>query len=84
MYNKVRCGYWIKIYNFIFDNTTFMLCSNKVRGKYYAKELAALTGNKQQVISRIEKKKSIPTIRTFSYILEALGYELQIVKKESI
>ena len=43
-----------------------------------------MTGNKQQDISRIEKKKSIPTIRTFSHILEALGYELQIVKKKSI
>ena len=40
-----------------------------------------MTGNKQQDISRIEKKKSIPTIRTFSHILEALGYELQIVKR---
>ena len=48
------------------------------------KELAALTGNKQQVISRIERKESIPTIRAFSNILDALGYELQIVKKESI
>lgn len=40
-----------------------------------------MTGNKQQDISRIEKKKSIPTIRTFSHILDALGYELQIVKR---
>ena len=48
------------------------------------KKIAALTGNKQQDISRIEKKKSIPTIRTFSHILEALGYKLQIVKKKSI
>lgn len=48
------------------------------------KELAVLTGNKQQVISRIERKESIPTIRAFSNILDALGYELQIVKKESI
>ena len=48
------------------------------------KELAALTGNKQQVIPRIERKESIPTIRAFSNILDALGYELQIVKKESI
>ena len=48
------------------------------------KELAALTGNKQQVISRIERKESIPTIRAFSHILDALGYELQIVKKKSV
>ena len=44
------------------------------------KELAELTGNKQQVISRIERKESIPTIRAFSRMLDALGYELQIVK----
>ena len=48
------------------------------------KELAALTGNKQQVISRIERKESIPTIRAFSHMLDALGYELQIVKKKSV
>lgn len=48
------------------------------------KELASLTGNKQQVISRIERKESIPTIRAFSHMLDALGYELQIVKKKSV
>ena len=48
------------------------------------KELAELTGNKQQVISRIERKESIPTIRAFSRILDALGYELQIVKKKTV
>lgn len=47
------------------------------------KELAALTGNKQQVISRIERKESIPTIKVFCNMLNALGYELQIVKKKS-
>ena len=48
------------------------------------KELASLTGNKQQVISRIERKESIPTIIAFSHILDALGYELRIVKKKSV
>lgn len=47
-------------------------------------KLASLTGNKQQVISRIERRESIPTIRLFSKILDALGYELQIVKKKPI
>ena len=47
-------------------------------------ELASLTGNKQQVISRIERKESIPTIRAFIHILDALGYELRIVKKKSV
>lgn len=49
--------------------------------KMTQKELAALTGNKQQVISRIERRESIPTIRVFSHLLDAMGYELQIVKK---
>ena len=48
------------------------------------KELASLTGNKQQVISRIERKESIPTIRSFRHMLDAFGYELQIVKKKSV
>lgn len=48
------------------------------------KELASLTGNKQQVISRIERKESIPTIRAFSHMLDVLGYELKIVKKKSV
>jgi DNA-binding phage protein len=40
-----------------------------------------MTGNKQQVISRIERKDNSPSVKTFSNILKALGYELQIVKK---
>ena len=44
-------------------------------------QLANLTGNKQQVISRIEKKENMPSLRMFCNILSALGYELQIVKK---
>lgn len=60
------------------------MVSLRKQEKITQKELAALTGNKQQVISRIERKESIPTIRAFSNILDALGYELQIVKKESI
>lgn len=43
--------------------------------------LAELTGNRQQVISRIEKKENNPSLRMFCNILSALGYELQIVKK---
>lgn len=49
--------------------------------KITQKQLADVTGNKQQVISRIENKESSPNLRTFSNILNALGYELQIVKK---
>lgn len=60
------------------------MISLRKQEKITQRELAELTGNKQQVISRIERKESIPTIRAFSHILDALGYELRIVKKNSI
>lgn len=60
------------------------MISLRKQEKLTQKELALLTGNKQQAISRIERKESIPTIRAFSHILNALGYELQIVKKKSL
>lgn len=47
-------------------------------------QLAAITGSKQQVISRIEKKESSPSLKIFCSILNALGYELQIVKKQNV
>ena len=42
--------------------------------------LAELTGNKQQAISRIEKKEHSPSLKLFYSIVNALGYELKIVK----
>ena len=45
-------------------------------------ELAELTGSKQQLISRIEKKENSPSLRMFCNMLQALGYELQIVKRQ--
>ena len=45
-------------------------------------DLAKLTGSKQQVISRIEKKENSPSLRMFCNMLQALGYELQIVKRK--
>lgn len=60
------------------------MISLRKKEKITQKELATLTGNKQQTISRIERKESIPTIRAFSHLLDALGYELQIVKKRSV
>lgn len=47
-------------------------------------QLAAITGSKQQVISRIEKKESSPSLKIFCSMLNALGYELRIVKKQGI
>lgn len=47
-------------------------------------ELAELTGNKQQAISRMEKKEHSPSLKLFCNMVNALGYELQIVKKNQI
>ena len=44
-------------------------------------QLALITGNKQQVISRIEKRENCPSLKTFCNLLSAIGYELKIVKK---
>ena len=50
--------------------------------KKRAKELGAmLIGNKQQVISRIERRENNPSLKMFVNILDVLGYELKIVKK---
>ena len=51
--------------------------------KIIQSELAMLTGNKQQVISRIERKENNPSLKMFAHILDVLGYELRIVKKGS-
>lgn len=44
-------------------------------------QLAQMTGNKQQSISRIEKKLVKPSLATFCKIINSLGYDLKIVKK---
>ena len=45
-------------------------------------ELAKKSGNKQQVISRIEKKENSPTLKTLCSILNTMGYELVIELKK--
>ena len=47
-------------------------------------ELAKMTGNTQQAISRLEKKNHSPSLQTFCSILDALGYGLVIEKKGAI
>lgn len=44
-------------------------------------ELAEMTGSSQQSISRIEKKTHSPSMKVLMDIINALGYELRIVKK---
>lgn len=43
-------------------------------------QLAKLTGNKQQAISRIEKKEHSPSLKLFYSMINALGYDIKIVK----
>lgn len=45
------------------------------------KELADSIGSKQQAISRVEKKEHCPSLKLFCSMINALGYELKIVKK---
>ena len=47
-------------------------------------ELAEMTGNSQQAISRFEKKTHSPSLKLFANIVNALGYELQIVKRSNV
>lgn len=44
-------------------------------------ELAQMIGSKQQVISRLEKNEHSPSLKLFHSVVNALGYDLQIVKK---
>ncbi|MBQ3076135.1 MAG: helix-turn-helix transcriptional regulator [Clostridia bacterium] len=59
------------------------MISLRKQKKITQSELAKLTGNKQQVISRIERKENNPSLKLFTHILDVLGYELRIVKKRS-
>ena len=45
-------------------------------------ELAEKSGNKQQAISRLEKKENSPTLKTVCSILNALDYEIRLVPKK--
>lgn len=47
-------------------------------------ELAKMTGNTQQAISRLEKKNHSPSLQAFCNILDALGYGLSIERKVTI
>ena len=43
-------------------------------------ELAKIVGVKQQAISRLENKEHSPSLKLFFCIVNALGYDLKIVK----
>jgi len=45
-------------------------------------ELAIKSGNRQQVISRIENKENSPTLKTICSLLSAMDYEILLVPKQ--
>ena len=45
-------------------------------------ELAKITGNKQQAISRIEKREHSPSLKSFCNMVSALGHDIEIVKRK--
>lgn len=47
-------------------------------------ELAKMIGSKQQAISRLESKEHSPSLKLFYSILDVLGYELTIKKKNTV
>ena len=44
-------------------------------------KLAELTGNKQQAISRMEKNEHSPSLKLFCNMVNALGYDIKLVKQ---
>ena len=44
-------------------------------------ELAKRSGNKQQVISRIENKENSPTLKTLCSLLDVLDYDIVFVPR---
>ncbi len=53
----------------------------RVQQNISQKELAGKVGLKQQNISRLEKKEHSPSLKLFYSVVNALGYDLQIVKR---
>ena len=47
-------------------------------------ELAEKSGNKQQVISRIENKENSPTLKTLCSILDVLEYDIQFIPRQRV
>ena len=51
--------------------------------KISQKKLSELTGNTQQAISRLERKENCPSLKLFVSLVDALGYEVILKKKNS-
>ena len=60
------------------------LCEIRKQKKITQEQLAEMTGNKQQAIFRAENNMHSPSLRLFCNMVNALGYEIEIVKKGSV
>lgn len=60
-----------------------MICARKQAGLTQT-QLAKLTNNQQQAISRMEKRENSPSLRTVCKIFDVLGLELKVSKKQSV
>ena len=47
-------------------------------------ELARMSNSTQQEISRLEKREHSPTLATICKIVNSMGYELKVARKEAI
>jgi DNA-binding XRE family transcriptional regulator len=72
-----------KNYNLIKEQYTLIQQVTKIRKEMglTQKDLADKIGVKQQVISRLENEKHVPTLDNFIKILEGLDLELTIKKR---
>lgn len=72
---------------YVSDSDTKLIdCLVQIRKKenISQSELAKMVGIKQQAISRLEKNEHSPSLKLFYSVVNALGYELQIVKKQNV
>ena len=74
------------IRNEIVDDQEFDLICKYLKIRYESKisqrELASKIGIAQSTIARMEKNMHSMSISNFTKLLDALGYKLEIVKKE--
>ncbi len=57
------------------------LCEIRKQKKITQEQLAEMTGNKQQAISRAENNMHSPSLRLFCNMVNALGYEIEVVAR---
>lgn len=72
---------------YVSDSDTELIdCLVEIRKKenISQSELAKMIGSKQQAVSRLEKNEHSPSLKLFYSMVDALGYELQIVKKQKL